>query len=64
MALLVDGNPSQITDLANYESAIVEVAAIEGIDLTAKATVAALEIGLELQRFLVQTPGGQRFMSR
>ncbi len=41
MALLADGNPSQITDLANYESAIVEVAAIEGIDLTAKATVAA-----------------------
>ena len=40
MALFVDGNPSQITDLANYESAIVEVAATEGIDLTAKATVA------------------------
>jgi hypothetical protein len=61
MALFVDGNPSQITDLANYESAIVEVAATEGIDLTAKATVAALEIGLELQRFLVQTPGGQQY---
>ena len=61
MALLMDGNPSQITDLANYESAIVEVAAIEGIDLTAKVTVAALEIGLELQRFLVQTPGGRQF---
>lgn len=59
MALLVDGTPSQITDLANYESAIVEVAAIEGIDLTAKATIAALEVGLELQRFFVQTPGGE-----
>jgi hypothetical protein len=52
MALFVDGNPSQLTDLANYESAIVEVAATEGIDLTAKGTVAALEIGLDLQRFL------------
>ena len=61
MALFVDGNPSQITDLANYESSIVEVAATEGIDLTAKATVAALEAGLDLQRFLVQTPGGQQF---
>ncbi|HEU0123425.1 MAG TPA: hypothetical protein VFQ91_23045 [Bryobacteraceae bacterium] len=61
MALFVDGNPSQITDLANYESAIVEVAATEGIDLTAKLTVAALEVGLELQRFLVRTPGGMRF---
>jgi hypothetical protein len=61
MALFVDGNPSQIFDLANYESAIVEVAATEGIDLTAKLTVAALEIGLELQRFLVRAPGGQQF---
>lgn len=61
MALFVDGNPSQITDLANYESAIVDVAGTEGIDLTAKATVAALEIGLELQRFLVRTPGGEAF---
>ncbi len=62
MALFVDGNPSQITDLANYESSIVEVAATEGIDLTAKLTVAALEIGLELQRFLVQQLGGQQYM--
>jgi len=61
MALFVDGNPSQITDLANYESAIVEVAATEGIDLTAKLTVAALEAGLDLQRFLVRTPGGQQY---
>lgn len=61
MALFVDGNPSQISDLANYECAIVEVAATEGIDLTAKLTVAALEVGLELQRFLVRTPGGSRF---
>ena len=59
MALLVDGNPSQVTDLSNYESSIVEVAATEGIDLTAKLTVAALEVGLELQRFLVNAPGGQ-----
>jgi hypothetical protein len=62
MALFVDGTPSQITDLANYESSIVEVAATEGIDLTAKLTVAALEIGLNLQRFLVQQLGGQQYM--
>jgi hypothetical protein len=61
MALFVDGNPSQITDLANYESSIVEVAATEGIDLTAKATVAAVEIGLEIQRLLAKTPGGQQY---
>lgn len=61
MALLVDGNPSQITDLANYESSIVEVAATEGIDLSAKLTIAALEIGLELQRFLVAQPSGRQF---
>lgn len=61
MALFIDGNPSQIPDLANYESAIVDVAATESIDLTAKLTIAAMEIGLELQRFLANTPGGQQF---
>lgn len=61
MALFVDGNPSQITDLANYESSIVEVAATEGIDLSAKLTIAALEVGLELQRFLTQELGGRQF---
>jgi hypothetical protein len=61
MALFVDGNPSRIADLAYYESSIVDVAATEGIDLTAKATVASLEIGLELQRFLSSTPGGRQF---
>ncbi|MBI2686412.1 MAG: hypothetical protein HYX27_08855 [Acidobacteria bacterium] len=61
MALFVDGNPSQIFDLAIFESAIVEVAATEGIDLTAKLTIAAMELGLDLQRFLVNTPGGQQF---
>ncbi len=61
MALFVDGNPSQIADLANYESAIVGVAATEGIDLTAKLTLASVEAGLDLQRFLVQNPGGAAF---
>ena len=61
MALFVDGNPSQITDLANYESSIVEVAATEGIDLSAKLTIASLEVGLELQRFLTQELGGRQF---
>ncbi|MBM3787572.1 MAG: hypothetical protein FJW30_24720 [Acidobacteria bacterium] len=61
MALFVDGNLSQIHDLAHYESSIVEVAATESIDLTAKGTVAALEIGLELQRFLTGTPGGRQY---
>ena len=39
MALFADGNPSQIYDLANYESAIVEVAGTERIDLTAKRII-------------------------
>ena len=61
MALFVDGNPSEPTDLSPYETSIFSTATTEGIDLVAKGTVAALEIGLELQRFLVRTPGGGSF---
>jgi len=61
MALFVDGNPSEPMDLSPYETSIFSTATTEGIDLVAKGTVAALEIGLELQRFLVRTPGGGSF---
>ncbi len=61
MALFVDGNPSEPMDLSPYETSIFSTATTEGIDLVAKGTVAALEIGFELQRFLVRTPGGVSF---
>ena len=61
MALFVDGNPSEPMDLSPYETSIFSTATTEGIDLVAKGTVAALVIGLELQRFLVRTPGGSSF---
>lgn len=61
MALFVDGNPSDPSELSPYETSIFNTAATEGIDLVAKGTVAAIEIGLELQRFLVRTPGGSSF---
>lgn len=61
MALFVDGNMTSIPDLAAYESSIVELAATEGIDLTAKSTVAAAEAAVALQRFLARTPGAQAY---
>jgi hypothetical protein len=55
MGLLVDGIKLQISDLTPYETSIAEVATTEGIDVTTKANIAALEIGLELQQFLIAT---------
>jgi hypothetical protein len=54
MALFADRNPSEPSDLSQYESSIFQTASTEGIDLVAKGTVAALEIRLELQRFLLR----------
>jgi hypothetical protein len=61
MALFMDGNPTSISDLARLESTILEVAATENIDLSAKASLATLDISLTLQRFLNTTPGGRAF---
>src|SRR5690242_20632984 len=54
MALLTDGDVSTIEDLKSYESAILELANTEGIDLTAKAKLASSEIAAELAPFLAR----------
>ena len=58
MALFVDSIPSIPSDLLSYESSLFTTAAAERIDLTMKGAVAATEIELELQRFLLRVPGG------
>ncbi len=58
MALFVDSNPSESSDLGQYESSIFQTAAAEGIDLLAKGAVAAAELSLELQRFLLRVSAG------
>ena len=40
MALLIDGEINRIDDLKKYDSSVLEVAAVEGIDLTAKLELA------------------------
>jgi hypothetical protein len=48
MALFTDGSISNVQDLINYESNLVEVAGAEGIDLATKITLAQSELGAEL----------------
>lgn len=59
MALFVDSIPSTPSDLLSYESSLFDTAASERIDLTAKGTVAATELNLELQRFLLRVPAAR-----
>ena len=63
MSLLVDGNISAINDLTEYESSLTDVAVTEGIDLLAKLSVAKLEIGLALQKFLLENLNGNQSAS-
>jgi hypothetical protein len=58
MALFVDSTPSEPSDLSQYESSIFQTAATEGIDLVTKGTVAATELTLEIQRFLLRIAAG------
>ncbi|MBM3810480.1 MAG: hypothetical protein FJW20_02475 [Acidimicrobiia bacterium] len=58
MALYTDSNITGFSDLQAYDSAVLEVARIEGVDLTSKIAVADQEIALELQAFLLQQTGG------
>jgi hypothetical protein len=48
MALFTDGSISTIAELLEYESAILDVAKTEKIDLTAKLKLAHAELGAEL----------------
>ena len=63
MALFTDGRISEIADLADYDSSILDVAGAERVDLDRKLALAAAEIGVELQEFLLrrtgQVPGGR-----
>jgi len=52
MPLFTDGAISNIEDLIARDSQLLEVATVEGIDLTRKLVVAQEEIGLELITFL------------
>ena len=59
MALFTDGTISTIDELMAYESALLDVARTERIDLTVKLLLARQEIGIELAMFLVERGGGE-----
>jgi hypothetical protein len=52
MALFTDGNIASIEDLKEYESAVLQTANIEAIDVTAKLKLAQREIGFEVASFI------------
>jgi hypothetical protein len=54
MALFTDGNIASIEDLKEYESAVLQAASIEGIDITAKLKLAQREIGFEIASFITR----------
>jgi hypothetical protein len=54
MALFTDGSISTISDLQQYESSVLDVAATERIDLAHKMEVSQREIALELTAFLLR----------
>jgi hypothetical protein len=55
MALFTDGPPSTVDDLAAQDSQLLNVANVEGIDVTQKLTLAHDEIGLDLISLLMGT---------
>ena len=57
MALLTDGMITSLADLQALDSAILETAKDEGVDLAAKSAVAEEELGLELAAFLLRMRG-------
>jgi hypothetical protein len=58
MALFTDGTISTIDELLAYESALLDVARTERIDLTVKLLLARQEIGIDLTAFLVERSSG------
>jgi hypothetical protein len=58
MALFSDGAISTVGELMAYESALLEVARIEAIDLTAKLGLANEELAVELEAFLARDDSG------
>lgn len=54
MALFNDQVISTMEDLRAYESSLLEMASSEGVDLTVKLSLAQRELGVEIERFLVE----------
>ncbi len=52
MALFIDGEISTLEDLTRQDSQVLDVANIEGIDVTQKMAAAADELGVELEQLL------------
>jgi hypothetical protein len=57
MALFTDGAVSDIEDLVAYESAMLDLATTEQIDLTVKLGLAQDELGIELEALLAGREG-------
>ena len=52
MALFTDGPPASIEDLSAQDSQLLNVANVEGIDVTQKLCLAHEELGMELYALL------------
>jgi hypothetical protein len=52
MALFTDGSISGLDDFVAHDSQLLDIATVEGIDVTRKTTLAQEEIGLELVNML------------
>lgn len=57
MALFTDGNISTSDDLAAHDTGLMNVAGVEGIDLTVKLALAQEELGVELLSMLPREAG-------
>lgn len=55
MALFTDGPPSSIEDLSAQDSQLLNVANVEGIDVTQKLGLAHDELGVELSTLMIRT---------
>ena len=56
MALFTDGPINGTTDLPDYESSVFTMAGVEGVDITAKMTLAQEAIGKQILLFLLRAP--------
>jgi hypothetical protein len=54
MSLFTDGSIASIEDLKEYESAVLQTASIESIDVSAKLKLAQRNIGFEISGFLAR----------
>jgi hypothetical protein len=57
MALYIDGGLSDLTDLSDHESGILDLAKSAGVDLGAKLKLAWEELGSEIEGFLRRNGG-------